>query len=194
MSVIRCKIPSNSVEWSDPNGKPGRKDFEMENYIMLDGQKFEIDEKNLLLLRAVVGEQKEKEKLFTREEGQIYYYISGFGSVSFSTENEMRTDDNRYEVGNYCTDEKLMEQRALHETLNRLLWRFSEMYGGDVGWNGENDHFYIVYNKINNEYLVSDCAYMKTQGVIYFPSIRRAQEAIEIVVKPFVAAHPDFVW
>lgn len=58
----------------------------------------------------------------------------------------------------------------------------------------KNDHFYIVYNEINNEYLVSDCAYMKTQGVIYFPSMKRAQEAIETVVKPFVAAHPDFVW
>lgn len=62
MSVIRCKIPSNSVEWSDPNGNRKKRDFEMENYIMLDGRKFEIDEKNSLLLRAVVGKQKEEKK------------------------------------------------------------------------------------------------------------------------------------
>lgn len=165
----------------------------MENYILLDGKKFEMNDSLIELLRGIIKE-KEEVSPFAREERQAYYYISEFGSTTFSAENKMRIDDTRYNVGNYCTDEKLMEQRALHETLNRLLWRFSEIHGGDVQWNGDNDHFYIVYNKINNEYLVSHCALGKTQGVIYFPSVKRAQEAIEAIVKPFVAKHPDFVW
>lgn len=65
MSMVHCKIPSNNVDWLDPNGKHGRKEIEMKNYIMLDGRKFEINEKNSLLLRAIVGEEiKEKEPLF----------------------------------------------------------------------------------------------------------------------------------
>lgn len=68
------------------------------------------------------------------------------------------------------------------------------MHGGDVQWDGDKEHFYIVYNKINNEYFVNYLIYEKTQGVIYFPSLKLAQEAIETVVKPFVAKHPDFVW
>ena len=165
----------------------------VDNYIMLDGQKFKLDDSFVKLLRGITNDEN-KINVFTQHEKQIYYYISAAGDVFSGRESDSEPDRKLYSVGNYCTNKSLMKQRALHETLNRLLWRFSEMYGGDVGWNEENDHFYIVYNKINNEYLVSDCAYMKTQGVIYFPSIECAQEAIEIVVKPFVAAHPDFVW
>lgn len=158
------------------------------NYIVLNNKKYELDETLSAIIKDAIKSP------FTQVEGQTYYYMSGGGNI-FS-DIDYNTDASRllHKVANYCTNKSLLEQRALHETLNRLLWRFSEMYGGDIGWNGENDHFYIVYNKINNEYLVSDCAYMKTQGVIYFPSMKRAQEAIETVVKPFVAEHPDFVW
>lgn len=158
------------------------------NYIVLNNKKYELDETLSAIIKDVIKSP------FTQVEGQTYYYMSGGGNI-FS-DIDYNTDASRilYKVANYCTNKFLLEQRALHETLNRLLWRFSEMYGGDVEWNEEKDHFYIVYNKINNEYLVSDCAYMKTQGVIYFPSIRCAQEAIETVVKPFVAEHPNFVW
>lgn len=155
----------------------------MKNYIMFNGHKFETDDS---LSPTITN--------FTQTEGQIYYYISGGGDIFSDVDSNTDASRTLYKVANYCTNKSLLEQRALHETLNRLLWRFSEMYGGDVGWNGENDHFYIVYNKINNEYLVSDCAYIKTQGAIYFPSVKRAEEAIETVVKPFVAKHPEFVW
>mgnify|MGYP004454132579 CR=1 FL=1 len=189
MSVIRCEIPSNSVEWSDPNGKPGRKDFEMKNYIMLDGRKFEIDEKNSMLLRAVVGEEKEEKKNpFIREDGQIYYYISGFGSVAFSSECGMNTDDNRYEVGNYSTDEKLMEQRALHETLDRLLWRFSEANGGE----GEKFRWYIWRDA--DDFHVDYNVIKKNQGTVYFSSGEIAKRALEEIVRPFMVEHPEFVW
>lgn len=158
------------------------------NYIVLNNKKYELDETLSAIIKDAIKSS------FTQVEGQTYYYMSGGGNI-FS-DIDYNTDASRalYKVANYCTNKFLLEQRALHETLNRLLWRFNEIYGGDVEWNGKNDHFYIVYNEINNEYLVSDCAYMKTQGVIYFPSMKRAQEAIETVVKPFVAAHPDFVW
>lgn len=92
----------------------------MENYIMLDGEEFEMNDSLVELLRGIVKE-KEKASPFAREDGQIYYSISDSGSVFFSTESKMGTDDRRYKVGNYCTDEKLMEQRAPHETLEQLL-------------------------------------------------------------------------
>ena len=168
----------------------------MDNYIMLDGRKFKIDEKNSMLLRAVVDEKnKEKKNPFERvkTDKEIYFYMNDWGCVEEDFDDDFE-DKPRYNVANYCTDKGLMIQRALHEILNRLLWRFNEIHGGDVQWDGDNDHFYIVYNKINNEYSVSNYTYMKTQGVIYFPSLKLAQEAIETVVKPFVAEHPDFVW
>lgn len=170
----------------------------MNNYIMLDGRKFEIDEKNSMFLRAVVGEEKEEKKNpFTRKNGQMYYYISGFGSVAFSSECRTNTDDNRYEVGNYCVDEKLMEQRALHETLNRLLWRFSEENGGDENeWDGVACHYYITFQDgIGEKKLVVEwTSQWHHQGVVFFSSILAAERAIEEIVKPFMKNHPDFVW
>lgn len=168
----------------------------VDNYIMLDGRKFEIDEKNLMLLRAVVGEEKkEKENPFTRENGQMYYYISGFGSVAFSSECRTNTDDNRYEVGNYSTDEKLMEQRALHETLNRLLWRFSKVQGDDEydkTWNNSYKHWYIYIDKKYQEVKISWSTRVKCFNTIYFSSYELASEAIAKVVIPFMTQNPNF--
>lgn len=42
------------------------------------------------------------------------------------------------------------------------------------------------------------CAYcekiMKSQGVIYFPSIEIAKQAMSKIIMPFMKKHPDFVW
>lgn len=197
MPMIRCKIPSNSVEWSDPNGKPKRKDFEMENYIMLDGRKFEIDEKNSLLLRAIVGEEKkEKESPFARMYDKEYYFIRSDGLVDVETESNNFYDDEQHEVANYCSDRELMYQRALHETLNRLLWRFSEENGGDNDWDRNASHYVIFHHKSSNKghYSVASYTYISYQGTVYFSSEELAYRAIEEIVNPFVAKHPDFVW
>lgn len=197
MSIIRCKIPSNSIEWSDPNGKPGRKNFEMENYIMLDGRKFEIDEKSSLLLRAVVGEEKKKkEKSFARVRDEDYYFIRSDGRVEVENESNSFCDDEHHKVANYCADVELMRQRALHETLNRLLWRFSLENGGDSEWDGIACHWYITFQdgiggkKLGLEWT----SQWHHQGVVFFSSIRAAERAIDEIIKPFMTEHPEFVW
>lgn len=154
----------------------------MKNYIMVNGHKFETDDS----LSPTTN--------FTQIEGQIYYYISGGGDIFSDVDSNTDASRTLYKVANYCTNKSLIEQRALHEILNRLLWRFNEMHGGDVQWDGDKEHFYIFYNEITNKYIVGCYAHVKAQGVIYFPSLKLAQEAIETVVKPFVAKHPDFVW
>lgn len=168
----------------------------MENYIMLDGRKFEIDEKNLLLLRAIVGEEKkEKETPFARMYDKEYYFIRSDGRVEVETESNSFCDDEHYKVANYCSDRELMCQRALHETLNRLLWQFSEENGGDNDWDKNASHYVIYHHKGSKDYYsVASYTYVSYQGAVYFSSLKLAQEAIETIVKPFVAEHPDFVW
>lgn len=199
MSVIRCEIPSNSVEWSDPNGKPGRKDFEMKNYIMLDGRKFEIDEKNSLLLRAVVGKQKEEKKSpfeRVRIHKDTYFFMNDWGCVEGDFDDDEEEDKFRYEAANYCTDKALMVQRTLHETLNRLLWRFSLENGGEGDWIGTGYHAYIWFdpNHLQSPFIVDWTVKKKQQGTVYFSTGDVARRAIEEIVKPFMAEHPDFVW
>lgn len=169
----------------------------MKNYIMLDGRKFEIDEKNSTLLRAVVDEEKEEKKnpLSRQKNGGKYYYIGRNGDVYNDVEAGFPIDDRGYNVANYCRDEKLMGQRALHETLNRLLWRFPEENGGDNDW-GKNANHYVIYHYKGGKdhYNVASYTYVSYQGAVYFSSEELAYRAIEEIVNPFVAKHPDFVW
>lgn len=201
MSVIRCKIPSNSVEWSDPNGKPGRKDFEMENYIMLDGRKFELDSVLAEKLRATVNNQKleneKKRNPFERQKKELFYYFIDIdGTVGEYKEKFYASDDDLYNIGNYCTDKKLMSQRALHETLNRLLWRFSLENGGDGKWNGNDAHYYITFQSgVGEKKLQVDwTSQWRHQGTVFFSSRCVAERAIDEIVKPFMVEHPEFVW
>lgn len=198
MSLVYCKIPSNDIEWPDPAGKPEGKDDEMKNYIMLDGQKIKLDETSSLLLLAMLErkkeEKEEKKNPLAREERQHYWYINECGKLQHDIDKFWFADDVRYDNGNYCTDKKLMEQRALHETLNRLLWRFSMENGGDKNpWDGKDSHWYIYYSKSKDQ-ITTTCDFYSKGNNTYFPSKEIAKRAIEEIVKPFMAKHPDFVW
>ena len=91
-----------------------------------------------------------------------------------------------------------MEQRAMHETLNRLLWRYSETHGGDPAWTiGEYPefvhHYEICYDHSCKVFRTVSVVNGKCTG-IYFKDEKTAEAAIEEVVVPFMAAHPEFVW
>lgn len=171
----------------------------MENYIMLDSRKFKIDEKNSMLLRAVVDEEnKEKKNPFekVKTDKETYFYINDWSCVEEDFDGDFDSKP-RYNVANYCTDKGLMIQRALHETLNRLLWRFSEINGGDKNeWDGIACHYYITFQDgIGEKKLVVEwTSQWHHQGVVFFSSILAAERAIEEIVKPFMAEHPEFVW
>ena len=168
----------------------------MDNYLMLDGKKYELSpELANALLSCVEPEPQEKSPFERGEIRSLYYYITETGIVWSFTEDRDGGDDMRYAVANYCTDKSLMQQRAMHENLNRLLWRYSEEHGGDSReWDGRA-HYYICFSKMNRlKYEVYPNDNFCIQGVIYFKDEETAEAAIEDIVKPFISAHPDFVW
>ena len=75
-----------------------------------------------------------------------YYYIQPTGLVVDAFEYHNFFSDHCYGVANYCTDKAIMEQRALHETLNRLLWRYSMEHDGDkIDWESGRGKFRISF-------------------------------------------------
>lgn len=163
----------------------------MTNKLILDGVEYTLSDELANKLMAEVTEQKAQRDLksaFEREEYDTYYFITLSGRVSRDTDDKFRTDDDRYNVANYCRDKELMEQRALHETLNRLLWRYSEMNGG-----GEKRGGYFIYRSNMEDMRVGHCTYA-TGGDVYFRKKEVAEAAIVDVVMPFISAHPEFVW
>lgn len=166
------------------------------NKIMIDGKEYELSDELAEKIKAEVSAQEKAENPFERNVDERYYYVDACGGVGTFIDIMDGTDNAHYSTGNYCTDKSLMEQRALHETLNRLLWRYSEEHGGENAWDSQNlqAHYYIYLDTKNSALYVSYNDVYHVEGVVYFKEEYIAENAITEVVKPFMAAHPEFVW
>lgn len=166
----------------------------MTNYISINGNKIELTDEQVQQIKkaGIVNDNPFREL----KNGQRYFYIESTGTVSNEVETRQRFDDERYLVANYCTDKKLMEQRALHETLNRLLWRFSMTHGGEeIVWgNGGTNKFRIYFDCVILEFKLAISRNYESFSEIYFKDEKTAKQAIEEIIKPFIKEHPEFVW
>lgn len=162
-----------------------------ENYIMLNGKRVDLTDEQLEKL----GLKVEKDCFRRLKNNQKYYCIRAIGKVESFLDNEDEIDDEYYKVANYCTDKSLMEQRALHETLSRLLWRFSMQNDGDkIDWHNANQCKYqIYYNHNEGKYFVSNNCWQQYNGQ-YYRTEEIAKRAIDEIILPFMKEHPDFVW
>lgn len=165
----------------------------MDNYIVINGKKAELTEEQLKAL----GIEIKKKTIFDREKGQPYYYITPDGKISRYLDNLSGKDDcdsRYYNAANYCTSLEVMEQRAFHETLDRLLWRFSMENDGDkIDWNSDKLKYYICYDCSQKRLSVDWHVAWKSCN-IYFPTREVAERAIEEIIKPFMKEHPEFKW
>lgn len=163
------------------------------NFISINGKKIELTDEQVKQIKEA---GYIKDNPFERvKKGGVYFYINAFGQVDTVKETCYYTDNKFYSIANYCTDRKLMEHRALHETLSRLLWRFSMTNGGDeIDWSKITNKWHIYYD-YNSKYFytgVNQCQRKPTE--IYFKDNETAEQAIEEIIKPFVKEHPEFVW
>lgn len=170
------------------------------NKIIIDGKEYELSAELVEKIKAEVALQEMARQMaenpFERMRSDDYRFITAEGCVCTGCETGTIADDERYSVANYCRDKGLMEQRALHETLNRLLWRYSEEHGGENAWDSQNlqAHYYIYLDTQNSVLYVSYNDVYHVEGVVYFQEEYIAENAITEVVEPFMAAHPEFVW
>lgn len=156
----------------------------MTNYVMIDGKKFVLNaEQSKDILRSVQNTGLSPSFLRAKK-NKNYFYIDSRGTLVFETEG-YGDDDERFAVANYCTDKDLMEQRALHETLSRLLWRFSESNGGRGPYSIGKDHAGGNLHVVGSSYDYLDATFVSTEV---------AQRAIDEVANPFIKANPDFKW
>lgn len=156
----------------------------MENYICINGKKAELTEEQMKALGIELPKKSPFERL---PKTKPFYYITNRGSVELGVEAKDFYCQQIYNAANYCTDKAIMEQRALHETLNRLLWRYSMEHDGDKIV--ENFHGAI---KCSNGVCEAFTAYGASVGRIKFYNKEIAYDAIKEIVEPFMKAHPDF--
>lgn len=166
-----------------------------ENYIMLNGKRVDLTDEQIEKLGLKTEEKKD---CFKYNYLSGYYYINSQGRVNggeFFDHADTKNKELRYEIANYCTDKSLLQQRAYHETLSRLLWRFSMQNDGDkIDWSYYGKAKYsICYDTNGGKFCIRYCYHVKYFEP-YFYSEEIAQRAIDEIVLPFMKEHPDFVW
>ena len=161
----------------------------MENYIVINGKKAELTPEQLKAL----GLETETKSPFKREAEGTYYFIDLAGTVRENYDLLVAADDTKFNVANYCTDKKMMQQQAYRETLNRLLWRYSmEHKGNEIDWLKPCWKYCIVYNYGDKKWYVDGNIRSQIYGAPYFTTSEIANNAIREIIEPFMKEHPDF--
>ena len=163
------------------------------NKLILEGKEYTLSDELIEKIKAEVEVQKKKENPFERILGKPYYYVSGNGKIYSKTESgKSLNDDVLYAIGNYCCDIEILTQRVFHETLNRLLWRYSIEHDGEIINYGIDTLFQIDYNISAHTFIIAWTNTRITNGVVYFKKEETARKAIEEVINPFLKNHPEF--
>lgn len=165
-----------------------------ENYIVINGKRAELTKEQMCQLGIEVPKGNPFERS-TRPND--YYYVGAKGDVVQCTDVGDEWDNQIFNVANYCADKGIMEQRALHETLSRLLWRCSMKNGGsEIDWfDTHQPKWSIACYPSKGERLDVNCSYEACRpGVIYFCTSEAAEAAIKEIVEPFMKEHPEFKW
>ena len=161
----------------------------MDNYICINGKKVELTEEQLKKLGIKLGTSSSFDR---QDNGDRYYFINSIGEIVVNEEHNNDSNCNHYNAANYCTDKELLEKRALYETLNRRLWRYSMEHDGDkIDWNRDEEKYHIFYNTGSKKWLVSSLCH-SWDFTIFFYSLEIAEKAIKEVVIPFVEENPEF--
>lgn len=164
-----------------------------ENYIVINGKKLELTEKQLRAL-GIETRRNPFERLKSDADGP-YYYITEFGNITFNYESHISGNEKQYNNVNYFNDEAFAEQVALHQLLYRKLLKFA--YDNECEdrekWDGENRHWFVRWSCATGNFIIFNEYYCKGQEV-YFSSDEAAKRAGREVVEPFMKEHPEFVW
>ena len=167
----------------------------MDNYICIDGMKVLLNDSQISELRAILEKREtEKNSPFKRQgHGDKYYYITSTGEVGASLEAGCGSDLTRHNNANYCTNEELLNQRALEEILARRLWRYSMEHGGDkIDWSNKSKKYVIYYDAENGSFYITNYVDCQITSTTYFVDRETALNAIKEVVEPFMKEYPSF--
>lgn len=192
-------------DWVDPDGtirntKKESDDTNMDNYIMINGTKIELTEEQIKQISDIASTcaseyKNENESPFNDRPkvNDSFYYITSDG-VKKDIKDEYNAK--MITVANSFNDEAFANQVMLHQQLYRKLLKYAyDNNAEDREWDkaNVNSHYFIYFDSTKSHFIVGDNHYCHSQS-IYFSSENVAKQAIQDVVEPFLAEHPEFIW
>ena len=161
-----------------------------ENYLIIEGIKVPLTEDQIAMIKGI-GAQAKKTAFSRAKEGEFYWLIGDNCVVEEAYEAGFGEDEERFKCANYCTDRRLIEERAIREELSRLLWRFSMENGSkDIDWEDSNQSKYSIYIDFDNKSLkwdIDKSIKCKCLNEVFFIDEDTARKAIREIVEPFCA-------
>lgn len=159
-----------------------------ENYLFIEGIKVPLTDEQVAMIKGT-GAQAKKTAFSRAKEGEFYWLIGDNCVVEEAYEAGFGEDEERFKCANYCTDRRLIEERAIREELSRLLWRFSMENGGEnVDWEDPNRFKYsicIYFDDKGLKWEISHDITSKCLNEVYFVDEDTAHRAIREIVEPF---------
>lgn len=175
----------------------------MENYIMVNGKKIELNNEKLMRLynaKLILPEDIIVSSGFNpaeRKIGERYYTANSFYMSDGGIDQHAPVDNTYFEYANYWNDKAFAKHVALSQLLYRKLLQYAYLNDlvDDKPWDGETAHSFIAQH-VAGRFFASYTWNGKMPCTVYFKDDASANKAIEEVVEPFVVAHPDFriIW
>lgn len=161
-----------------------------DNYIVINGKQMELTKGQFEQLKI-----KKESGYVTSENGG--YWINFAGEIKETDSSYgIKFNNSDIDFGNAYTTKEFAKQNSLRQKLYNKLDKFSrENNYSDEIWKDDTIMKYsIQYDYYNNTFLVDTFSIYKTQGVVYFTTMGIAQQAINEIVKPFMAEHSEYIW
>lgn len=171
----------------------------MENYIMINGKKIELTQDQVAQLCAddTLNKTPVRFNPAERKGNHLYYAANPTGVSDAGIDALGSVDDMLYGCANYWNDKTFAEYVALNMLLYRKLLQYAYMNDlvDDKPWDGSTPHAFIA-QYIAGQFAIGYIWTTKSPCTVYFKSGVAAKMALENVVQPFIAEHPDFrvVW
>ncbi len=144
--------------------------------LVIDGEEYIARPKN-----EPVAAEKPKTGYERAEEGSLYFIDTTYGVYDKIKEAGDNIDDDAFDNGNYCNEEILAENIVRADTLMRKLRQWQALNDEPVDWSDKNSpKWEIEYCYARKEFDVDYYNEYRYFGQIYFSSVEKAREAIEV--------------
>lgn len=124
-----------------------------------------------------------KDKPQWPSQGDNYYYIDNDGEILkgrwvIINGTPSRLDAHRHDIGNiFKTEEEAEFEKERLKIYNKL----KSLSNDDQEWNGDNEHYHIVYDPVNNTFDVQVRYCIKEVNGYWFKSKESAEAAIKVI-------------
>jgi len=175
-----------------------KEDKPMEIHVHLDGSEIAITETMRKAVEKAVSENMPKPKsVFERvARGKTYRCVAENGGVNWHAEAKDDSDNRLFSIANYFSDDNegiaVAHQFAMHQEIWRKLTKFAMENGGVA--ETDNEYFTIVRDFRKTTYHPVMWHFYNVTCDVRFKTKEQCQRAIDEVLLPYLASHPDFEW